>query len=347
MTSLNIEHVTKQYGPGQPAVRDLSLSIASGEIIGVLGPSGCGKTTTLKMIAGLLHPSHGDIRFDGISFLDIPAEKRGAVMVFQNHLLFPYMSIIDNVSFGLRMRKVPKAAMMERAMRMLEMVRLKGHERKKPSELSGGQQQRVALARALVTEPRLLLLDEPLSNLDAHLRYEMRELILRLQRELKITTIFVTHDQHEAVLLADRIALMFDGVLHQFTTPREFYEKPLSEKVARFFGAENFIKGVKAGAEVKTPLGVLQVNGSAARDGEVLVSIRPECCDIGDLQGENMIRATVRGIVYEGTKTLIRAERGGVELQVAGSPSIQHAVGDVVGISLPPEYLVIIPSREN
>ena len=258
MTTVVLRNLTKRFGGDEPAVQNLSLEIKSGELVGLLGPSGCGKTTTLKMIAGLLYPTEGDITFDGVSVLDIPTEKRGAVMVFQNHLLFPYMNVFDNIGFGLRMRKIRKDEIFDRADKMLEMVYLRGFESRRPSELSGGQQQRVALARALVTEPRLLLLDEPLSNLDAHLRYEMRELILELQRKLKITTIFVTHDQQEAVILADRTALIFDGVLQQYGGPREFYENPASESVAKFFGAENFLEGVKTGTWAETRIGNMQ-----------------------------------------------------------------------------------------
>ena len=210
MTHVQINNLYKVF-PGMdiPAVNDLSLDIPTGKLVAFLGPSGCGKTTTLKMIAGLLTPTSGSIQFDDRDVLSIPAERRGAVMVFQNYLLFPYMSVGDNVGFGLKMRGIDKSTTQKRVAEMLALVKLPDIANRRPSQLSGGQQQRVALARALITEPKVLLLDEPLSNLDAHLRDEMRELIVSIQRELGITSIFVTHDQEEAVLLADDIALDF------------------------------------------------------------------------------------------------------------------------------------------
>ncbi|MCZ7545363.1 MAG: ABC transporter ATP-binding protein [Anaerolineae bacterium] len=225
MTQVTLENLTRRFGD-VTAVDNLNLEIDSGELVAFLGPSGCGKTTTLRMIAGLLEPTSGDVKFDGASILDTPVEKRGAVMVFQQHLLFANMNVEKNVGFGLRMRGVDRAAIRKRVAEMLDLVRLSGFEDRRPEELSGGQQQRVALARALVVEPRVLLLDEPLANLDANLRLEMRDLIRNIQRRMQITTIFVTHDQEEAVMLADRVALMFDGVIQQYTPPRAFYERP-------------------------------------------------------------------------------------------------------------------------
>ena len=212
MTQVSIQKLTKIYpGADTPALDQLSLEIPTGELTALLGPSGCGKTTTMKMIAGLLEPTSGDVTFDGRSVLRDKPEDRGVVMVFQNYLLFPYMSVADNVGFGLKMRKIDPAEIKRRVGEMLDLVKLPDLGDRKPSALSGGQQQRVALARALIVQPDVLLLDEPLSNLDAHLRFEMRDLIRSLQQEMGITTIFVTHDQEEAVVLADRVALILDG----------------------------------------------------------------------------------------------------------------------------------------
>ena len=209
MTHVSIQSLTKVYpGADTPALDNLSLEIATGELTALLGPSGCGKTTTMKMIAGLLEPTSGDVRFNDRSILREKPENRGVVMVFQNYLLFPYMSVADNVGFGLKMRKTDPAEIKRRVGEMLDLVKLPDLGDRKPSALSGGQQQRIALARALIVQPEVLLLDEPLSNLDAHLRFEMRDLIRSLQQEMGITTIFVTHDQEEAVVLADRVALM-------------------------------------------------------------------------------------------------------------------------------------------
>jgi len=343
MTAVNLIHLTKDYGTGEVAVKDMSLDIASGEMIGLLGPSGCGKTTTLKMIAGLIRPSEGDITFGGASVLGVPPEKRGAVMVFQNHLLFPYMSVADNVGFGLKMRGMSVAERRRRVSETLAMVHLTGFEERRPADLSGGQQQRVALARALVTKPRLLLLDEPLSNLDAHLRLEMRNLILQLQRESRITTIFVTHDQQEAVILSDRTALIFDGVLQQFGPPREFYERPASERVARFFGTENLFVGTKVGNRVQTVLGAFELNGVAVDDGPVTVAIRPESIVLGEA-GPNRVSAVVESALYTGTGTQLSALVEGVRVKVQAGAHEGRAIGDRIVLTLPSDRIIVIPA---
>jgi ABC-type Fe3+/spermidine/putrescine transport system ATPase subunit len=346
MTQVHLRSLNKVFHGKEDvhAVKDLDLDIASGRITALLGPSGCGKTTTLKMIAGLLHPTGGDITFDGESVLNIPAEKRGAAMVFQNYLLFPYMSVGENVGFGLRMRHMDKETIEKNVAEILELVRLTGFEDRRPKQLSGGQQQRVALARALVIEPKVLLLDEPLSNLDAHLRDEMRELILNIQRQLDITTIFVTHDQEEAVVLADNIALMFDGVLRQFDQPNAFYERPVSVRAARFFGGINFVDGVKQGEQVETPLGVFQVNRQEIADGPVVITIRPENLKLGE-EGENAIQARIRSHVYVGTHTRFKVEAGEWQLEVvAEASSVEHfRDGEVLSLQFPREKIWLVP----
>jgi len=205
-------------------------------LVALLGPSGCGKTTVLKVVAGLLAPAIGDVRFDGVSVLSIPAERRRATMVFQKPLLFPHLTVAENVGFGLKMRRLKKDEISARVAQALQLVRLEGYERRKPHELSGGQEQRVTLARALVTEPRVLLLDEPFSALDENLRGEMRLLVRELQQRLRITTIFVTHDQREAMAVADRIVLLLDGRIEQSGAPRDLLLNPRSARAARFFG---------------------------------------------------------------------------------------------------------------
>lgn len=303
MTQVNLIHLSKTYEGAQAlALRELSLELASERITALLGPSGCGKTTLLKLIAGLLHPDQGDITFDGESVLNVPAERRGAVMVFQNHLLFPYLSVGENVGFGLKMQGVDAPTIRRRVADMLELVQLPGYEKRRPRQLSGGQQQRVALARALVVQPRVLLLDEPLSNLDAHLRGEMRELILAVQRQLGVTTIFVTHDQEQAITLADQIALMFEGRLHQFGRPQAFYERPASVRVARFFGGTNFVPGRKHGPQVETALGIFHCPGPSSHpDGPVTLTIRPEHLHLGQ-NGfqQNVAEATIQSCLYLG-----------------------------------------------
>ena len=232
---ITIEHLTKQYGDFK-AVDDLNLEIQDGELVGLLGPSGCGKSTTLFMLSGLTEPSGGRILFGDNDVTTIPPEDREIGLVFQNYALYPHMTVLENIMFPLINRKVPKAEARDRAEKMAEVVHLEGLLHRKPKALSDGQQQRVAIARALVKRPKVLLLDEPLSNLDAKLRVETREEIRRIQQEVKITTIFVTHDQEEAMSISDRIAVMDKGVLQQYEKPQEMYLNPVNEFVANFLG---------------------------------------------------------------------------------------------------------------
>jgi putative spermidine/putrescine transport system ATP-binding protein len=238
---LRLRGLRKDYGVGEPAVDGIDLDIAKGEFVGLLGPSGCGKTTTLRMIAGLIAPTAGEIALDGRDLTRVPTHRRNVGMVFQNYALFPHMRVADNVAFGLEMRGAARGDIRARVAETLALVRLAGFEDRRPRELSGGQQQRVALARALVIRPDLLLLDEPLSNLDAKLREEMRGEIRDIQRQLAITTVFVTHDQTEALTMCDRIAVMDRGRLAQFGTPEDIYERPATPFVARFVGRVNEI----------------------------------------------------------------------------------------------------------
>jgi len=235
MSSIKIRNLSKKFDQ-KSVLKSLDLEIDAGEMVALLGPSGCGKTTTLKIISGLLEADKGDIKFDGVSVIKEPTEKRGAVLVFQEYLLFPHLTVLENIAFGLKMRGTPEDIREERVKELLELVNLPGHEKRYPEELSGGQQQRVALARALAVDPKVLLLDEPISNLDANLREEMRELIKKIHEEKKMTTIFVTHDREEALLVADRIAVMRNGNLEQVGTPEELYRKPVNKYVADFFG---------------------------------------------------------------------------------------------------------------
>ncbi len=350
MTQVQLRGLTKVF-QGQErvdAVKDLDLDIASGEITALLGPSGCGKTTTLKMIAGLLYPTRGDVRFDGESVLSVPAEKRGAAMVFQNYLLFPYMSVGENVSFGLRMRHVNKEVIEERVARILELVRLPGYQDRRPQQLSGGQQQRVALARALVIQPRVLLLDEPISNLDAHLRDEMRDLILSIQRELDITTVFVTHDQQEACMLADRVALIFRGELQQFDEPSAFYERPAYPEIAHFFGASNFLEGLKQGETVKTPLGAFNTNCAEVEDGPVTITVRPENLRLGQ-EERNAVEVEVESCIYLGTCTRfkVRVSDWTFEVEADAAMAKELGVGDRVFLELPRDKIWLMPGHDK
>jgi len=330
---LQLEGLSHRYPrAGEPALSGLSLSVEPGELVAFLGPSGCGKTTALKVIAGLLRPTSGDVLVDGRSVLGMPPEKRGTAMVLQKPLLFPHMSVEANVGFGLRMRNVSRDRIGRRVETALRQVRMGGFASRRPSELSGGQQQRVALARALITEPRLLLLDEPLSALDANLREEMRGLVKEIQREGGYTTVFVTHDQEEAVVLADRIALLFEGGLHMYDKPRAFYDRPASRRVAGFFGATNFIRGWARNGAVETPLGHLRLARNAP-PGDVTLTIRPEAVRLEG--GENSFPARVTGVAYLGTRVACSLDAAGVQLQVALPPQVRPREGEEVTARLP------------
>ncbi|MGC9320578.1 MAG: ABC transporter ATP-binding protein [Armatimonadota bacterium] len=337
-------------GTDQPAVDVLSLDIPPGRIVALLGPSGCGKTTTLKAIAGLLHPTSGDIRFEGKSVLAVPAEKRGAVMVFQEHALFPYMTVEQNVGFGLKMRGVDGRLIRREVQEMLALVRLPDSGPRRPDQLSGGQQQRVALARALITEPRVLLLDEPLSNLDAHLRDEMRELILRVQREFEITTVMVTHDQQDALLLADRIGLMFEGVLHQVGPPIDFYRRPVSERVARFFGGVNFLPARWTGERAETILGSFRLDSPQdinVPPGPAILTVRPEHIEIGAEEGPNTCVGIMRECIYVGTHTRckVQVQDHTIEATSGTDSPVTAGEGGQVSVHLPPDRIWLLPDE--
>jgi putative spermidine/putrescine transport system ATP-binding protein len=276
--------VTAAYGDAC-VLRDFSLAVADGEFVALLGASGCGKTTALKVLAGLLAPARGSVRLDGADVTDVPAERRGAVMVFQSPLLFPFATVAENVAFGLKMRRLPKAEIQAKVAEALRWVRLEGYERRLPHELSGGQEQRVALARALATQPRVLLLDEPFSALDANLRRDMRLLVKTLHKRLGVTAIFVTHDQEEAVFMADRIAFMTDGRLDQVAPPREFFMAPKTAAAAQFFGWKTFA-GTLADGVIRTAVGdfpasaVSQANESGT-PADVLFAFHPHHVRLG------------------------------------------------------------------
>lgn len=347
MTHVTLTDLTKTYpGADAPTIDRLSLDIASGALTAILGPSGCGKTTTMKIIAGLLAPSAGDVQFDGRSVLRDRPEDRGAVMVFQNHLLFPFMSVADNVGFGLKMRKTDKAEVRLRVAEMLDLVKLPDLGHRRPADLSGGQQQRVALARALIVKPKVLLLDEPLSNLDAHLRFEMRDLIRKLQQDTGITTIFVTHDQEEAVVLADQVALILDGRLKQYDTPDAFYKRPNDEATARFFGGLNFFDGTSHDGVFEGALGRLSVEpGTPTGPGRL--TIRPENIRIGpDPLGHNTLQAIVSEVIYLGTQTRLHLRVGETSITMIANPGEVEDLrpGDTVTVHFPAKALWMLRS---
>lgn len=342
MTEIHIDNVTKRYGKNvNPAVDSFSLIAESGKMTVILGPSGCGKSTILKSIAGLVPPDLGDIKFDKKSVLSVRPEHRNAVMMFQDHLLFPYLNVGENVGFGLKMQKRAKGEIQQRVLKMLDRVQLNGLENRKPSELSGGQQQRVALARALIVNPNVLLLDEPLSNLDAHLRLEMRDLIKSLQQEMQITTLFVTHDQEEAVILGDKLALMLNGKLRQQGRAEDFYNRPEDHSVAQFFGGKNFISGVSANNLFTSSLAELHLP-RYCDEGEGTLTIRPENVLVNvPTTTENNFPAHLVKKTYLGTQTRLyfTSESKNFEALVNPEMALLLEVGKQVRVAFPKQSL--------
>ncbi|HSV39939.1 MAG TPA: ABC transporter ATP-binding protein [Nocardioidaceae bacterium] len=318
--AVSLQGLSKAYGD-KTVVRDLSLDIAPGEFFSMLGPSGCGKTTTLRMIGGFVDPTQGAVSLHGVDVTDLPPDKRDVNTVFQSYALFDHLSIWDNVAFGLRRRRVAKAEMTQRVGEILELVQLTGRDKDKPNALSGGQRQRVALARALVNRPAVLLLDEPLAALDLKLRKAMQVELKRIQREVGITFVFVTHDQDEALTMSDRIAVMNDGTVHQCGTPEDIYERPETRFVAEFIGTANLMTGTYGAAGLHLPGGVLLPTGrleGVEPGGEVSIAVRPEKIWLSDLkpdmvQTDGILRATVYG---GATTTYLFEIAPGIELSV-------------------------------
>jgi iron(III) transport system ATP-binding protein len=292
--AVRIEHLSKRFGQLY-AVKDVSLHVRKGDFYTFLGPSGCGKTTLLRMVAGFTTPEEGDIYFDHQRVNDIPPWERDIGMVFQSYALWPHLTVFDNIAFGLKERKIPKSPLRDKVYAALKMVNLEGMENRRPSQLSGGQQQRVALARTLVIEPRLLLLDEPLSNLDAKLRIQMRKELVRIQQELGITTIYVTHDQEEALAISTQIAVMSEGMVIQQGSPRDIYESPWNQTVADFVGTSNFLEGEVAKIDgdyvqlESRKAGYLLISWKSSFDKppdigkSLIINIRPESIQISSV----------------------------------------------------------------
>jgi putative spermidine/putrescine transport system ATP-binding protein len=350
--SLRLERVTRRFGgPGcVPALNDLSMTVERGEFLALLGPSGCGKSTALNCIAGLIPLSGGAIWLNDGRLDTLPPEKRRFGMVFQNYALFPHMTVRKNVQFGLVMRGVPAAERQRRTARALALVQLEGHEDKLPGQLSGGQQQRVAIARAIVVEPRLVLMDEPLSNLDAKLRLEMRAEIRRVHRELGRTTIYVTHDQDEALSMADRIAVLQDGTLQQIGTPEEVYAQPANLAVARFMGFRNIFEldvDSLAGdeANLRGPWGTLRGTVKQKLDGRSAVAaVRPDEIAIGPPGAANAIIGEVEGVEYYGRDCLVEiVAAGGLRLYARSQGRIE--CGTTVHAVMPPARVLVYPAH--
>src|SRR6267378_6166141 len=351
-SDLKLDRVTRRFagagGHAFAALNELTLTVKRGEFICLLGPSGCGKSTALNCIAGLMQLSGGSIWLDEQRIDTLPPERRGFGMVFQNYALFPHMTVARNIGFGLRMRGVSPTEIGSRVTHALKLVQLTGHEDKLPGQLSGGQQQRVALARAIVIEPPLVLMDEPLSNLDAKLRLEMRAEIRRIHRELGRATIYVTHDQDEALSLADRIIVMKDGVVQQIAAPQEIYAQPANLHVARFMGYRNVLE-----------LEVRQVNGNAVVLGgnglrlegvvkqplqrRAMAAIRPEDF-IVEKSTVNLIDGRIEAVEYCGRDSLLDVRTASGVL-VHARMSASAVLGEAVRISVPPERVLVYPAE--
>ncbi|HLU74691.1 MAG TPA: ABC transporter ATP-binding protein [Nonomuraea sp.] len=352
-SAIELVDVVKEYvshGEVVQAVKGVTLDIAEGEFFSLLGPSGCGKTTTMRMIAGFEEPSKGVVRLHGRDVTDVPPNKRDVNMVFQSYALFPHMSVWDNVAFGLKQKKTPQDELRRRVGEMLEIVDLTGREKRRPRELSGGQQQRVALARALVNRPRALLLDEPLGALDLKLRQAMQLELKRIQREVGITFVYVTHDQSEALTMSDRIAVMKDGLVEQLATPHEIYERPATTFVAGFIGTSNLLGGTAAGGVLKVGGGRVLVPG---HDGEVTVTVRPEKIVLSAEEPEGELSAlpgTVAEVVYLGTANSYTVRLSDdTEMTVFQQNSHDATVtaerGDSVWLSWQAQYSYVIEGR--
>ncbi|MFQ5612937.1 MAG: ABC transporter ATP-binding protein [Anaerolineae bacterium] len=357
MPGLRLVSLLKQFGK-TTAVDRINLEIQDGEIMTLLGPSGCGKTTTLRCIAGFLRPEAGQIFLGDRQVTHLPPEKRDIGIVFQNYALWPHMTVYDNLAFGLQLKRVPKAKVESRVAEALALVRLGGFAERYPRQLSGGQQQRIALARALIIEPRVLLLDEPLSNLDAQLREEMRFEIRELQQKLGITAVYVTHDQAEALALSDRIAVMNNGEITQIGTPEQIYNRPSSRFVAGFIGLSSFVEGVVTQIEGATGCAVVtigdQINicvpgDNLSLDQQVTLAIRPEHIRLRGNASEpvpesaNLLEGEVIKAAYLGDVIDYRVAIGQWELRFHTAADQVLRPKEKVQLVIPPERITLIP----
>jgi putative spermidine/putrescine transport system ATP-binding protein len=345
MTQVNLLHLTKRY-PNQPApvLKDFSLFVENGELVALLGPSGSGKSTLLKLISGIERPDAGDVQFDGVSILTLPPSKRGAVFMFQKSYLFPFLSVEENIGFGLKVKRAHRDEIRREVGRMLDLIGLPGIEKRKPGQLSGGEQQRVALARALVTRPKLLLLDEPLSSLDTEVRLNLQEAIRNIQRELGITTILVTHDLGEAMAMSDRMALLLKGEIVAAGKPEALFHRPPSLAAAQFMGVSTFLNGSKAGGSLVTPWGALKIT-CAETSPSVTYAIRPEHIRLEKEAAANTLPGKVTDCVFRGEYIEYQVAVGGLSVRARmpmPAPTFLH--GERVFVKLPREKLFEVGS---
>jgi putative spermidine/putrescine transport system ATP-binding protein len=341
MAELEIRDLEMSYDKHHQILKDLNLQIKDGELVSILGPSGCGKTTTLRIIAGLLQQTGGQVLVNGTDVSQLPVHKRQFGMVFQSYALFPHLTVFDNVAFGLKQRKVAKAEIAKQVTEILTITGLQDLAKRFPAALSGGQQQRVSLARALVVNPRLLLLDEPLSNLDAKLRVSMREEIRRLQQRLKMTAMFVTHDQEECFAISDRVAVMNEGKIEQFDTPQAIYRAPKTVFVARFIGYENFLP-VTAEAGLTYHVNGVALQVAAAVPQAATLTIRPDRIALVDAPGANTVAGTVQSSTYLGNayRYVVATKLGTLKVDHVGLSRL--ADGAAVQLHFPQDALLAL-----
>jgi ABC-type Fe3+/spermidine/putrescine transport system ATPase subunit len=346
MTNVEIISVTKNYpGRSDPVLDQFDLSVLPGELVALLGPSGSGKSTLLKLITGIQSPDTGDIRFDGQSILSVEPNKRGAVLMFQKAYLFPFLNVRENIGFGLKVQGIAKETIRAEVTKMLDLIGLPGIENRKPANLSGGEQQRVALARALIVRPKLMLLDEPLSSLDTEVRLNLQEAIRRIQRELGITTILVTHDLKEAMGMSDRMALLLNGRVAAIDQPIRLFQHPPTQAVAQFMGVTTFVKGRLERGRLETEYGTLSVNTNGHAADTATFTIRPEHIQIRSAPGQNTLPGVVTDCIYRGEyiEYLVSLKDLMVRARVPmPAPAIQQ--GESVHVFLPSEHLFQISS---
>jgi putative spermidine/putrescine transport system ATP-binding protein len=341
---VRMEGLRRHYGP-VVALDGLELTMAPGELVALLGPSGCGKTTTLRLVAGLEDADAGRITVGGKDVIHLPASKRDMGMVFQAYSLFPHMTVRQNVAFGLRLRRVSPAERDRRALEMLELVGLSTQADRYPHQISGGQQQRVALARALAIEPQVLLLDEPLSALDAKVRAQLRDQIRRIQLEVGITTLFVTHDQEEALAIADRVGVMRDGKLEQLAAPTEVYSRPATPFVAEFVGLTNRLAGTVSGGTVTVRGRELPLVDTSTPAGQVIALVRPEAVTLAsDSSGESgPLTGTVIASTFLGATSRVTVDLGDTTImaQLSTSDATALSAGSRVALSIRPDPVLV------
>lgn len=343
MELINLKDIAVSYDGKNKILENLNLSVKKGELVSLLGPSGCGKTTTLRVVAGFIEPVEGQFLLDGDDYTRLPVHNRNFGLVFQSYALFPHLTVEENVAFGLKMKKLSKSDIKLKVEEMLKVVDMEQFAKRYPKELSGGQRQRVAIARALVIEPKLLLLDEPLSNLDAKLRLKMRVEIRKLQQKLGITTLFVTHDQEECFSISDRVAILNKGIIEQFDTPQEIYANPATEFVARFVGFENFME-----------LERIATNQYASKSGQIFnvdkksnlksvkATIRPDDIKIAHTQIENVIEGNVeiRTFLGKSYQYNVKTDMGIVIVNTEDDKL--YSEGDTIKLYLPSNKIVLV-----